>query len=130
VALLIVDDNETVLRALARVVGGACPVVTAGSARSAIEVAGRVGVDAVVSDLDLGPESEDGVWLLTQVARRWPRVRRVLLTGSPDGRAHAALRDGIVEALLIKPASRASLLRAAVTEAKGERREPIPRSGG
>jgi len=80
--VLFVDDEPSVLRALARMIRirrlpWDAAFVEGGSA--ALAELEKHPFDAVVSDLAM-PEM-DGVTLLTQVATRWPAVSRLMLTG-------------------------------------------------
>ncbi len=57
----------------------------------------------------------DGLLLLHEVARRWPKLKRVLHSGNMPDEARAALKQGVVDELIDKPAPRDVLLRAVAT---------------
>jgi two-component system response regulator YesN len=111
-SVLLVDDHAGLLQGLSRSLAGLMPVLTASSARSALELLSHEPVDAIVTDFDLGEGREDGLWLLREVSWRWPEMRRVMMTGGPDDRVRLAVADGLVEQLLLKPSGRAALLSA------------------
>ncbi|ACL66954.1 multi-sensor signal transduction histidine kinase [Anaeromyxobacter dehalogenans 2CP-1] len=81
--VLVVDDDEHVRRALARVLRRSrCRVIDAGDASGALALLEREPVQVVVSDHRMPGTS--GVELLRIVKERWPTVQRVLLTGHAD----------------------------------------------
>lgn len=127
--LLLVDDEPVFLRLMARLLEREYPVRTAMSARGALTVlSSQPGAVAVVSDLRLGDPVEDGVWLLSEVAVRWPRVRRVLLTGEPTQSAMTAQTHGTIHRVLRKPAPRRTLMEA--VEGRSRRLMPTELQGG
>jgi two-component system NtrC family sensor kinase len=85
-AILVVDDDDNVRRALRRVLRRApCRVLDAPDASSALSLLEREPVQVVVSDYRMPGLS--GVEFLRLVKERWPRVQRVLLTGQADSTA-------------------------------------------
>ncbi|MEW5738724.1 MAG: ATP-binding protein [Myxococcota bacterium] len=89
--LLLVDDEENILRSLRRVLrGGDWDIETAGNGATGLEVFERFQPDVVISDFRMPGMS--GVELLTQVKVRSPRTQRILLTGNAD---HLALEEAI-----------------------------------
>jgi DNA-binding NtrC family response regulator len=105
--VLLVDDNSNVRAALLRSLHSetGLALTAVGSFDEAIAVLGRAAVDVVVADYVMPGRS--GADLLSVVAEQYPRVRRVLLTGSrTDVRAVQA------HVLLGKPVSRETLLAA------------------
>jgi two-component system response regulator GlrR len=96
--ILVVDDHPDTLDML----GQACEsqgaeVVSALSAKEALEVIADRPPDAVISDIGL--RGEDGMWLLAEMRRRHPGVPVIALTGrSPED----ALAAGF-DAVLLKP---------------------------
>jgi len=101
--ILCVDDEPNVVSALARVFHRErYRVLTAGSAREALEILERQPADVVVSDMRM-PEM-DGVAFLEEVSLRWPHVARILLTGYNDlSTAVAAINRGEIFRYLFKP---------------------------
>ena len=84
--LLLVDDDEHVLRALRRVLRRSrCHVLEAPDAARALEILEQEPVHVVVSDYRMPGMS--GVEFLRVVKERYPRVQRVLLTGQADSSA-------------------------------------------
>jgi two-component system NtrC family sensor kinase len=84
--LLLVDDDEHVLRALRRVLRRSrCHILEAPDAARALEILEQEPVHVVVSDYRMPGMS--GVEFLRLVKDRYPRVQRVLLTGQADSSA-------------------------------------------
>jgi len=84
--LLLVDDDEHVLRALRRVLRRSrCHILEAPDAARALEILEQEPVHVVVSDYRMPGMS--GVEFLREVKDRYPRVQRVLLTGQADSSA-------------------------------------------
>lgn len=80
--VLCIDDDAAVLAALRRTLRSeAYEVITAPSAAEAIDSLKSRPVEVVISDEQM-PETS-GCEFLAEVRRRWPWVRRVILTGSP-----------------------------------------------
>jgi two-component system NtrC family sensor kinase len=85
-ALLVVDDDDNVRRALRRVLRRTqCRVLDAPDAQGALAVLEREPIQVVVSDYRMPGLS--GVEFLKVVKERWPRIQRVLLTGQADSTA-------------------------------------------
>ncbi|MDB4982117.1 MAG: DNA-binding response regulator [Myxococcales bacterium] len=113
--LLLVDDDVLVCSAIAR------PLIRLGhasrtetSAASALALLDAEAPNAVVTDLDLGPGSDDGIALITELRRRGYARPIVLMTGSDLDEARARLgRAGLDDVpLLAKPFELDELLRA------------------
>ncbi|GMU60863.1 MAG: hypothetical protein AMXMBFR34_26260 [Myxococcaceae bacterium] len=89
--LLLVDDEENILRSLRRVLrSGEWDIETAAEGTRALALVDSFAPDVVVSDFRMPGMS--GVALLTQVKTRLPRTQRILLTGNAD---HLALEEAI-----------------------------------
>jgi CheY-like chemotaxis protein len=108
--ILLVDDESLVRGALARLLEPSADVSVAGSVVEAMRLLETTPFDVVVADYDLGPGPR-GLELLTRVARRWPGYGRILHSGSPPPEAQSALDQGIIHAIVEKPASVGELLR-------------------
>jgi YesN/AraC family two-component response regulator len=81
ITVLFIDDEPAILRGIRRsLLGRSFDVLTAASGPEAIAILEARGVDVVVSDLDM-PEMT-GLELLRIVRDRWPRVLRMVLTGT------------------------------------------------
>lgn len=111
--VLLVDDERLVARGLVRQLGRDVDVTIAGSAAVALEFLALQEFDAVVSDFHM--PDRDGLSLLEEVALRWPKVKRVLHSGSMPAHARDAVARGVVHELLEKPASRDVLISAVST---------------
>jgi response regulator RpfG family c-di-GMP phosphodiesterase len=102
-AILCVDDEPNVVAALARVFHRArYRVITATSAKEALEILARQPVDVVLSDMRM--PGMDGAAFLEEVSLRWPPIARILLTGYNDlNSAVAAINRGEIFRYLFKP---------------------------
>jgi two-component system NtrC family sensor kinase len=109
-AVLIVDDDEHVRRALKRVLRRArCRLLDAPDADAALAMLEAEPVHVVVSDYRMPGMS--GVEFLRIVKERWPRVQRVLLTGQADTAAiEEAVNQSEIFRFIWKPWDDAHLL--------------------
>jgi CheY-like chemotaxis protein len=114
--VLVVDDEPLVARGLTRVLAQVAEVTHAVDAASALFLLAGRSFDAVVSDFQM-PE-RDGLSLLTEVAERWPAVKRVLHSGAMPAEAKRAMAQGVVDECIEKPAPRDVLVRAVSTPPK------------
>lgn len=81
--LLLVDDEVNILASLRRLFRPlGFTIHTAESGAAGLEILEKEPVDLVISDMRM-PQM-DGAQFLEQVARRWPAVVRILLTGYAD----------------------------------------------
>jgi len=101
--ILCVDDEPNVVSALGRVFHRErYHVLTATSAKEALEILAREPANVVVSDMRM--PGLDGAAFLEEVSQRWPRIARILLTGYNDLRsAVAAINRGEIFRYLFKP---------------------------
>ncbi|GGL00774.1 hypothetical protein Ppa06_69290 [Planomonospora parontospora subsp. parontospora] len=102
-AILLVDDEPTVLETLVHQLGQDYRVVTAPDGRAALAALAEHGpFAAVVSDMRM--PNIDGIELLGQVRLRHPDVTRILHTAQGDlPSAVSAINDGQVFRFLCKP---------------------------
>ena len=101
--VLIVDDDELVLRGLARALKAQFSVTTAPAVEDAIELLQSVTFSAVVSDMDL-PDGT-GIDVLRAARREQPHAIRVLHTGGELPKAAMGKRIGhLVQHIVKKPA--------------------------
>jgi len=107
----IVDDDESIRKALVRMLGGAgMEVLAFSSAKEFLAVVETEQVSCVVSDLRM-PEI-DGLHLQSALAERMPDVSLVFVTGHGDVPSTVqAMKSGAVD-FLEKPVKRADLLEA------------------
>jgi len=106
--VLLVDDEPVVLRALVRLLKEAWTVDTADSAEHALLLMASRPYDVVVTDYEM--EGRDGVWLLRQIEKQYPKVRRVLHSGSDPADIENHVRSGLVQRFVQKPASANQLI--------------------
>ena len=102
--ILIVDDDEKVIRALERLLKRrGLTTASAGSAEEALALLeAGLAPGVVVSDQRMG--ATDGVTFLTEVRARWRKVRRILITGFSDPEAlQGAINEAQVHRFLTKP---------------------------
>jgi CheY-like chemotaxis protein len=101
--ILIVDDEEAILETMAFTFEDDYDVLTATSARQALQILDDRGpIAAVVTDQRM-PEMT-GVEFLARVCERHPNTTRIILTGYADGEAMVrAINEGHVYAYVTKP---------------------------
>ena len=112
--VLLVDDERLVLAALKRALGRVAAVTTAESMPEALQALEQQPFDAVVADYAMGPAGT-GLELLSEVAARWPRVRRILHSGNPPDAAQGLMATGLLHQVLLKPAPYDVLVQAIST---------------
>ena len=119
--ILLVDDEPRVLAGLRRRLSDRFHVLTSESAAEAITLLeGGNGIGAILADMRM-PE-RNGVDLLSEAGRRWPKIRRLMLTGNMDQEtAIAAVNAGRVFRFFRKPCD-ADRLAEALGEALEEYR--------
>lgn len=119
--ILLVDDEPRVLAGLRRRLSDRFHILTSESAAEAISLLeGENGIGAIVADMRM-PE-RNGADLLGEAGRRWPEIRRLMLTGNTDQEtAIAAVNGGRVFRFFRKPCD-ADLLAESLSEALEEYR--------
>jgi EAL domain-containing protein (putative c-di-GMP-specific phosphodiesterase class I)/CheY-like chemotaxis protein len=107
--VLVVDDEEALVRVIARVLTAAgYRVSTAADGKEATGMLARATFDVILSDIDM-PEM-DGIQFLQDIRRRDADVPVVLMTGNPDlTTAVLAVEHGALQ-YLVKPADLDGLL--------------------
>jgi DNA-binding response OmpR family regulator len=81
IRVLLVDDNELVLSALATMLRHHHEVRAANNIDAALDLAAQETFDVIVTDLDVGDgDGRDGFWLLEQAYARWG-LPGLVLTG-------------------------------------------------
>lgn len=131
--VLLVDDDDAALALAAALEGSPYEVLTARSAAEALEVLDREDVQVVVSD-EWMPGMR-GVELLAQVAREYPYIVRILLTGDPQlDAAVRAINEGEIFRFLTKPCSAVTLdgviREALIRQSRGKLQEDLIRVAG
>jgi len=102
IAVLIVDDDEAILRSLAELLRRRCRVYTADSAYQAGILLKKHDIHVVVTDHKMPGQS--GLSFLLDVKRTHPRTIRVLMTAFADmNLVIRALNEGEIHRFLSKP---------------------------
>ncbi len=103
VRLLLVDDEENILRSLKRILRNeSFQLSTANSGNEALELMAAEPYDLVISDARM--PGMDGATLLSQIKSRWPDCIRILLTGYADMNATIkAINEGQIYRYIGKP---------------------------
>jgi len=101
--LLLVDDEENILKSLRRVLRGEpYSLLTADGGEQALRVLQEQRVDLVISDARM--PGMDGASLLAEVQKRWPACMRILLTGYSDiTMTTKAINQGQIYRYISKP---------------------------
>ena len=100
--LVLVDDNEFILRAFCRLLQGRDYVLeTFGGPEAALEALERIQPDVLLTDYHM--PRMDGLELLERVQRQSPSIGRVLLTGWIDWKVEIALQSSVVQVVVQKP---------------------------
>ncbi|WP_073524346.1 HD domain-containing phosphohydrolase [Pseudomonas fluorescens] len=102
-AVLLVDDEESILNSLRRLLRGQpYEVVLATSGAQALEIMTTRPIDLVMSDARM--PGMDGATLLAEVHRLYPATSRILLTGYADlTTIIKAINDGQIHRYISKP---------------------------
>jgi DNA-binding NtrC family response regulator len=113
--LLVVDDDEVVLRAFERTFRRSYDLCTVTSGVLALAALEERQVDVLITDFSM--PVMNGLDLLREVMTRHPEVARLMLTAHADVPEVVALKQqGLVGAVLMKPWSREEV-EGAVTQA-------------
>ncbi len=101
--LLIVDDEEGVIKSLQRVfLEENYNILTAGTADEAIDIISRKNIHLVISDYRMPGKS--GAQLLKEIKQKWPETIRIMLTGNADiNSIMGAVNEGAVYKFITKP---------------------------
>lgn len=103
VRILIVDDDETFLGDLGRLMADRYEIVMARNAKEALSAHEQLGFDAVLLDLDLG-RGIDGFEILDAFHASDPNLPIIMVTrDSSSGSATAALKKGAVDYIDKRP---------------------------
>jgi DNA-binding NtrC family response regulator len=107
--VLFVDDESNVLDAYRRQMRKTFKIETALGAGPGLQLLAERDFAVVVSDMRM--PGVDGIDFLAEVARRWPNVVRVMLTGNADVPGAAlAVREGCIFRFLTKPCAPEALM--------------------
>lgn len=101
--VLLVDDEESILNSLRRLLRGQpYEVLQATSGAQALEIMAQHAVDLVMSDARM--PNMDGATLLSHVHQRYPAATRIMLTGYADPSAIIkAINEGQIHRYISKP---------------------------
>jgi len=98
--ILIVDDEKQYLEDFKSLFSKKFSVVTASSGQTALRRVNQ-GIAVIVTDQRM-PQMT-GIELLTEVAKKYPQIYRILLTGYADAKGvEKALQEGIINRYLTK----------------------------
>jgi ActR/RegA family two-component response regulator len=100
-SLLVVDDEELVLKALVRSLRKEFQITTTMTVEEAIELLRTVQFDAVISDFNL--EAGNGIDVLRIALREQPNALRILHTGEQLEQVQRYKKGHLVQHLLAKP---------------------------
>jgi DNA-binding NtrC family response regulator len=109
-SLLIVDDDEQVIRVSVRLLCGAWNIDTAPSAEAAVHLLRLKRYDAILSDFEM--PDKNGLWLLRAARAMQPHTRRVLFSGSGPCDLALHLQSGLVHDFVSKPSGKEELIAA------------------
>lgn len=129
--VLLVDDDEAMRAKAAAFSEAPYEVLTAASAGDALQLLEREDVQVVVSD-EWMPGMR-GVELLAQVAKEYPNIVRILLTGDPQlDAAVRAINEGEIFRFLTKPVTieqmDAVIREALIRQSQGRLKEDLLRA--
>ncbi len=101
--LLLVDDEESVLKALQRIfLDENYNIITAGDAAEALDVMRSQRIQLIISDYRM--PGMNGAELLKQIKHEWPDTIRIMLTGYADVQSIlGAINEGAVYKFITKP---------------------------
>ncbi len=108
--VLLVDDDPSILRLFARLLGEEYLVLTADSGVGAVERVEAQPVDLVLMDLKM--PGLDGWMAMSLIRARLPRVPFLVVTSSPDGDLEERARAAGAAGFLPKPVDGETLRRA------------------
>ncbi|HKA33456.1 MAG TPA: response regulator [Candidatus Binatia bacterium] len=102
IPILVVDDEPNFLALMESALGKrGFDVNTASNRPEALKLLEREMFDFALIDLKLGPT--DGIQLLSEIKRRQPRVRAIMVTGYPTEESRDEARQTGASAYLSKP---------------------------
>ena len=106
--ILILDDDLAITRALRRVLVAHHTVRCAATSAEALALIEARVPEVLLSDYQLAEVTADA--FLREVKARWPSIRCILHSASQKYRWTDLLNDGVLDAVLVKPAAVADLL--------------------
>jgi CheY-like chemotaxis protein len=118
--LLVLDDDESIRRSIARQLKGLEGIVIdfEGNPLEGLRMLGRTGYDLVLCDMKMRPVS--GLEILAKIRRTHPHVPVIILTGFVDDQIIETARRIGASDFLIKPVRKEQLMEA-VQKALGSR---------
>lgn len=109
-ALLVEDDPQVAFAVEEALRSRGVQVTTVGTAEAALKAALEHAFDVVVTDYGL--PGATGAWLLGELRKQRPELRRILLSGTPEVAADELERDGTCHKFLRKPCPAPELMAA------------------
>ena len=103
VRVLLIDDERLVLSSLRRLLARAdFDVLACLSGAEGLALLEKEEVDVIISDYQM--PGMTGIEFLEQVAPRWPKIRRCMLTAQADKKLlEASLENGLLDRAFSKP---------------------------
>jgi DNA-binding NtrC family response regulator len=106
--ILVVDNDAGVLLQFRRMLQGRWCVDAALGANAAAQLLAAQEYGAVITDYEM--PGYNGIWLLEQVRRLYPRTLRVLVSGGNTSLFLPHVRSGLIQRFVPMPASAESLV--------------------
>ncbi len=123
--ILLVDDDEAFRECLARAIRKrGYDVIVAANAKEARAVVGEAALAPGAAVIDLKMPGESGIELARWLAKRWPGMRLLMLTGYGSiASAVHAMKVGVAD-YVTKPADAEQILRALLSSNKDDQMPP------
>lgn len=107
--VLLVDDDEYVLKGLERMLKAHCELRLATSVVQALKHLATSEFDVIMTDCDM-PGTSGGVALLEEVQASWPDLKRILTSGRDPSDLEEHVKSGLAHRFLPKPVTAEELL--------------------
>ena len=108
-SVLVVDDDQRILRSVERTLKGKFTITRAATVTEAIELVRSVPFDAIVADYNLNEGT--GVDILRVALREQPDATRVLHTAQPASLLPRQIPSHLIQHVVFKPAPEGELAR-------------------
>ncbi len=108
--LLIVDDDENILKVAQRMLAGAFSIKTAKNAVEGARLLKENYFNAVLTDFNM--PDRNGLWLLDIARKSNPQIRRVLFSGDGPADISEHMQSGLIHKFVAKPSGKKELTAA------------------